>query len=202
MILTRPRVLVIDDEPNIRELLRMYLGKEGYEVQEAHDGREGLDAFAARAPSLVILDVMMPRLDGLEVCRAIRAQSAVPIIMLTARGEEVDKILDLEICADDYLTKPFSPRELPARVRAVLRRSAFQGAAGPAAGSALLASHPQRAFSREELLQKVWDYEYLGDGRTVDVHIRHLREKIEPDPKQPRYIHTVWGTGYRFDAGD
>lgn len=232
-------ILVVDDEPHIRDLVRLYMKREGFEVREAADGQEGLGLARSTSPDLVVLDVMLPKLDGWEVCREIRKDSAVPIIMLTARDDEADKVLGLEMGADDYLTKPFSPRELVARVRAVLRRA--QPAAGAARAEAgagalqpqkvelpdfsieltsrelrahgealpcpakefellwLLVSNPSRVFTREQLLQQVWDYDYFGDFRTVDVHIRRIREKIEPDPSSPKYVKTVWGVGYKFE---
>jgi two-component system alkaline phosphatase synthesis response regulator PhoP len=231
------RILVVEDEANIARLIRTYLEREGYLVREAPDGEAACDMLAQQEPDLVILDLMLPRTDGWEVCRRIRnrpgAQGRLPVIMLTARGEEQDRVTGLEIGADDYITKPFSPRELLARVRAVLRR------AGPHAGAAglstpdvvlsfadfvinqtsrelivrgqrlscpakefdllwLLATNPGRVLSRETLLEQVWEYEYLGDARTVDVHIRRLRQKIEPAPDKPSYIETVWGIGYKF----
>lgn len=226
--MNRGIVLVVDDEPNIRELVRVYLEKE-FRVVEAEDGQKGLDLARELKPQLIILDLMLPRLDGWKVCRAIRAESTTPIIMLTAKSEETDRVLGLEMGADDYLTKPFSPRELVARVHAVLRR------AHPTFGVErlefpdftvdyaareltvrgekvlcpakefellwLLASHPNRVFTREQLLEQVWDYDYFGDLRTVDVHVQRLRKKIEADLDNPRYIKTVWGVGYKFEGG-
>ncbi len=226
----KPRILVVDDEPNIRELIRLYLGKEGFAVEESEDGEDALARVKANPPDLLVLDVMMPKKDGREVCREVRKTSSLPIIMLTAKNEEVDKVIGLEIGADDYLTKPFSPRELVARVRAVLRRVrpaheqeadalAFNdftvnhdsrelrvhGQVVPCPAKEfdllwLFAKHPQRVFTREQLLQQVWEYDYFGDLRTVDVHVRRLREKIEPQPDEPRYIKTVWGVGYKFEG--
>ncbi|MDP2856424.1 MAG: response regulator transcription factor [Bacillota bacterium] len=225
------KILVVDDEPHIRELLKLYLSKEGYEVLEARDGEAALHHVAQAAPSLMILDIMMPRTDGWDVLRSIRQKSTVPVIMLTAKGEEVDRVLGLELGADDYITKPFSPRELVARVKAVLRRttrvdqepelldyghfridrSAHELRVGgePVACPAkefdllwLLCANPNRTFTREQLLQKVWGYDFFGDARTVDVHVRRVREKIEPEPESPRYIITIWGVGYKFvEAG-
>ncbi len=237
-------ILVVDDEPHIRDLVRLYMKREGFEVREAVDGQEGLGLARSTSPDLIVLDLMLPKLDGWEVCREIRKDSAVPIIMLTARDDEADKVLGLEMGADDYLTKPFSPRELVARVRAVLRRvqpppgsARSEAGAGVVVGGALqpqrmelpdfsidltsrelrshgqvlpcpakefellwlLVSNPSRVFTREQLLQQVWDYDYFGDFRTVDVHIRRIREKIEPDPSSPKYIKTVWGVGYKFE---
>ncbi|MHB0886562.1 MAG: response regulator transcription factor [Bacillota bacterium] len=226
----KPRILVVDDEPNIRELIRLYLGKEGFAVEESEDGEDALARVKANPPDLLVLDVMMPKKDGREVCREVRKTSSLPIIMLTAKNEEVDKVIGLEIGADDYLTKPFSPRELVARVRAVLRRARpaqeqaadvltfpdftvnhdsrelrVRGQVVPCPAKEfdllwLFAKHPQRVFTREQLLQQVWEYDYFGDLRTVDVHVRRLREKIEPQPDEPRYIKTVWGVGYKFEG--
>ncbi len=221
------RILVVDDEPHIRELVRLYLSREGHEVAEAGDGDEALALATAGGLDLVVLDVMLPGCDGLEVCRQLRARTELPVIILSARGEEVDRILGLELGADDYLAKPFSPRELVARVKAVLRRSARSGpthetmdfgdfalnlparellvrgrqVACPAREFdllAFLAARPGRVFTREQLLEQVWGYEYFGDVRTVDVHVRRIREKIEPNPDEPRYLLTVWGVGYKF----
>lgn len=224
------RILVVDDEKTIVKGLKFSLEKEGYEVVTAYDGEEALRLFKDENPDLVVLDLMLPELDGFEVCRRIRKGSDVPIVMLTARGEDIDKILGLELGADDYVTKPFNPRELTARIKAILRRA--QAPAQDAASIkvirlqdlqidlfqhkvrirdkdvdltskefallSVLASHPGRVFNREKLLEQVWGYDYYGDARTVDVHIRHLREKIEPDPATPQYILTVWGAGYKF----
>lgn len=224
----KARILVVDDEPNIRDVVDQYLRREGYDTIVAGDGEEGL-ALAADA-DLVILDLMLPRLDGLEVCRQIRASRDVPIIMLTARSEEVDKLVGLGVGADDYVTKPFSPRELVARVGAVLRRA--QGRSrlpgdvvqvgslriNPTLRTVerngttvdltarefdllfFLASHPGQVFTREQLLDQVWDFHFPGDTSTVTVHIRRLREKVEPDPVRPQYIKTVWGVGYKLEA--
>src|SRR5438876_1428628 len=224
-------VLVVDDEPNIVEVVSAYLKRELFRVLTASDGEEALQKVNEHAPDLIVLDVMLPRLDGLEVCRRVRAMSNTPIIMLTARGEETDKLVGLGIGADDYLTKPFSPRELVARIKAVLRRSST-ATPEPGSDSALrfpglkinpktrtvekdsgpvdltakefdllffLASHPLEVFTRTQLLDQVWDYSYYGDTSTVTVHVRRLREKIEPDPMRPRYIKTVWGVGYKFE---
>jgi two-component system response regulator ResD len=222
------RVLVVDDEPMVREVLARYLQKEGFAVEEAADGEQALSRFEAVAPDLVLLDLMLPRVDGLEVFRRIRERAPTAVIMLTAKGEETDRVVGLELGADDYVTKPFSPREVVARVRAVLRRT---DGAGHAAGLItlgeleldgprreahlrgellqltrkefdllfLLASHPERAFTRAELLDEVWDFAWDGDSATVTVHVRRLREKIEEDPSNPQHLVTVWGIGYRFD---
>jgi DNA-binding response OmpR family regulator len=220
-------VLVVDDEPIVREVVVRYLQREGYETLEAGDGLRAQELLSKHEPSLVVLDLMLPGMDGLQLCRWIRARSDLPVIMLTARAEEADRIVGLELGADDYVTKPFSPRELAARVRTVLRRSS--STAGPGeritdgdldldaaarevtkAGRLLrltarefdllwfLASHPRRVFSREQLMDRVWGYEPAFDTGTVTVHVRRLREKIEDDPSKPRHLETVWGVGYRF----
>jgi DNA-binding response OmpR family regulator len=225
--MSEARVLVVDDEPMVREVLARYLEREGFAVDVAEDGEAALAAYAASPPDLVLLDLMLPRVDGLEVFRRMRADAATAVIMLTAKGEETDRVVGLELGADDYVTKPFSPREVVARVRAVLRRSVSpdEGAAFARGdleldgsrrevrrgGEALrltrkefdllflLASRPGRAFSRAELLEEVWDFAWAGDTATVTVHVRRLREKIEEDPSNPRHLITVWGVGYRFD---
>jgi two-component system response regulator ResD len=251
------KILIIEDENNIAQLIRLYLEQAGYSVIIAGDGVAGLEMHAREKPDLVILDLMLPALDGMEVCRRIRAWADTPILMLTARQGEEDRIAGLELGADDYLVKPFSPREVVSRVRAILRRTALAGvqrgagagvggglestgaggesAAGPGRTSereelrypglviniparrvevngqrvaltvkefdllVVLASAPERVFTREVLLNKVWGYDYLGDGRTVDVHIGTLRKKIEAVPGAPRNIKTVWGVGYKFE---
>ena len=225
-------ILVVEDEPSIVEVVTAYLRRELFKVVTASDGEQALRMVAEHAPDLIVLDVMLPRLDGLEVCRRVRATSNTPIIMLTARGDETDKLVGLGIGADDYMTKPFSPRELVARIKAVLRRSTTAAPPEPGADSVLrfsglkinprtrtvetekglvdltakefdllyfLANHSQEVFTRAQLLDQVWDYEYPGDTSTVTVHIRRLREKVEPDPMRPRYIKTVWGVGYKFE---
>ena len=223
------KVLVIEDERPIAEIIAFNLSKAGFDVAVAFDGEAGLLNARQETPDVIILDIMLPQLDGFAVCRAVRSFSTVPIIMLTAKDEEVDKVLGLEIGADDYVTKPFSPRELIARVKAVLRRTAPLNASGevitagqlsidPATYEVIrsgdrivltqrefellrfLASHPGQVFSREVLLNQVWGYEYFGESRTVDVTIRRLREKIEVDSAQPEYIHTKRGVGYSFRA--
>jgi DNA-binding response OmpR family regulator len=225
---TDARVLVVDDEPMVREVLARYLEKEGFAVEEAEDGEQALSRFEAAPPDLVLLDLMLPRVDGLEVFRRIRERAPTAVIMLTAKGEETDRVVGLELGADDYVTKPFSPREVVARVRAVLRRTDGAGLAaeiltfgdleldGPRREARLrgeivrltrkefdllylLASHPERAFTRGELLDEVWDFAWDGDSATVTVHVRRLREKIEDDPSNPQHLVTVWGVGYRFD---
>ena len=225
------RILVVDDEAVVAEVVEQYLRRDGFDVRTAGTGLSGLMLAEEWAPDLVVLDVMLPELDGLEVCKRLRRDSAVPIIMLTARGEESDRIVGLELGADDYVVKPFSPGELAARVKSVLRRtSGVQARQGTAAlrfdrltinpktrevslddqtlsltGKEFdllwfLASHPGQVFSRSELMDHVWDYTYAADYSTVTVHIRRLREKVEPDPVRPRYIKTVWGVGYKFEA--
>ena len=220
-------VLVVDDEPIVREVVVRYLRREGYETLEAADGLRARELLEHEQPNLVVLDLMLPGVDGLELCRWIRSRSNVPLIMLTARGEESDRIVGLELGADDYVTKPFSPRELAVRVRTVLRRTgpptranerlSFEGLELDAGarevtrhGEALrltakefdllhfLASNPRRVFSREHLMERVWGYSAALDTGTVTVHIRRLREKIEDDPSRPRLLETVWGVGYRF----
>jgi DNA-binding response OmpR family regulator len=225
------RILLVDDEQPIQTLLSFPLQRDGYEVVPVSDGSEALARFEREPFDLVVLDLMLPRMDGLEVCRRLRARSSVPIIMLTAKSEEIDKVLGLELGADDYITKPFSMREFRSRVKAVLRRAAMvadddDGAAAvrevadlridPAKrlvtlrGEAVqttfvefeilgaLASAPGRVFTRDMLLARVWGDSAYRDPRTVDVHIRHLREKLERDAKAPEYIFTVRGVGYRF----
>jgi two-component system, OmpR family, response regulator ResD len=227
-------VLVVEDEENIARLVRLYLEEASFLVLAASDGRDGLAAYERERPDLVILDLMLPGMDGWEVCRRIRATSRTPILMLTARETEEDRISGLDLGADDYVTKPFSPRELVSRVRAILRRVAPPEApAGPAAAVSVLAfpgllvnpdarrvevdgrrveltakefdllvafsGTPDHVFTREELLNTVWGYNYLGDSRTVDVHVATLRKKVERDPANPRFIKTVWRVGYRFD---
>jgi two-component system response regulator ResD len=220
-------VLVVDDEPIVREVVVRYLRREGYETLEAADGSRARELLERHDPSLVVLDVMLPGTDGLELCRWIRSRSDLPVIMLTARGEESDRIVGLELGADDYVTKPFSPRELAVRVRAVLRRAtaptrrdeklSFDGLEIDAGAREVtkgaeqlrltarefdvlyfLASNPRRVFSRDHLMERVWGYSTALDTGTVTVHIRRLREKIEDDPSRPRFIETVWGVGYRF----
>ena len=222
-------VLVVDDEPIVREVVVRYLEREGYRTLEAGDGDAARDALARTSPDLVVLDVMLPGTDGLELCRWIRSTSQLPVIMLTARGEEADRIVGLELGADDYVTKPFSPRELAARVKSVLRRSdrADESAERLEFGDVeleqatrevrkagvelrltakefdllwFLASHPRRVFSRDQLMARVWGYTAALDTGTVTVHVRRLREKLEDDPSEPKYLETVWGIGYRLAA--
>jgi DNA-binding response OmpR family regulator len=230
-----PRILLVDDEQPIQTLLSFPLQRDGYEVVVASDGREALARFDEQPPDLVVLDVMLPRMDGLEVCKRLRARGeTVPIIMLTAKSEEIDKVLGLELGADDYITKPFSMREFRSRVKAALRRSGMRRAESdderpievlglridPSKRTVsrngetiattyvefeiltALAASPGRVFTRDMLLARVWGDSAFRDPRTVDVHIRHLREKIESDPKEPDYIFTVRGVGYRFRDED
>jgi DNA-binding response OmpR family regulator len=223
-------ILLVDDEDSIQKLLAYPLEREGYRVLQARDGEEALERFASERVDLVILDIMLPKLDGLEVCKRLRAESEVPIIMLTARDDELDKVLGLELGADDYITKPFSIREFRSRVRALLRRAAVSrkvdqdgeliSAEGltidlarrqvEVAGNRvqltyvefellrILASNPGRVYSRRMLLEALWGGADYREPRTIDVHVRHLREKLERDPAEPEYILTVRGVGYRF----
>jgi DNA-binding response OmpR family regulator len=225
-----PRILLVDDEQSVQKLLSFPLKREGYEVVAAQDGQEALDRLSENSFDLVVLDLMLPKVDGFEVCRRLRARSGVPIIMLTARAEEIDKVLGLELGADDYITKPFSLREFRSRVKAVLRRASLareedapeeplqhgdlridferrsvQTSKGDVGLTyvefeilAALARNPGRVYSRTQLLERVWGDSAYRDPRTVDVHIRHLREKLETDPREPELILTVRGVGYRF----
>jgi DNA-binding response OmpR family regulator len=226
--MTQPLVLVADDEPMVREVLGRYLEQDGFRVRSVEDGETALEVFEDGGADLVLLDLMLPRLDGFEVFRRIRADRATPVIMLTARGHETDRIVGLELGADDYIAKPFSPREVVARVRAVLRRTNPSSADDAILrfddleidsarrevirGGQLvhltrkeydllwhLASRPGVTLRRSELLEHVWDFAWDGDTSTVTVHIRRLREKIEADPSVPRHLVTVWGVGYRFE---
>ena len=229
------KILVVDDDKNICDLLRMYLEKEGYEVKTASDGVEGVTAFRMYEPDLVLLDIMMPKKDGWQVCREIREHSSKPIIMITAKGETIDKVLGLELGADDFIVKPLDMKEVFARIKAVLRR--YQAAPAPAAPEPpqqgeyveypdltvnltnyavtycghsvemppkelellyFLASSPNQVFTREQLLDHIWGYEYIGDTRTVDVHIKRLREKIKDHANWA--LTTVWGIGYKFEV--
>ena len=227
-------VLVIEDEENLQEALKYNLEREGYDVLTAGDGERGLNAARERQPDLVILDIMLPQLDGLEVCRILRREHDTPIIMLTAKGEEVDRVVGLELGADDYITKPFSMRELLARLRTVLRRARSNPRAdGPPANEvltsgdlevnlaahtvsmggvevemkprefdllALLVANKGRAFTRDQILERLWGQDYIGDTRTVDVHIRWIRQKIETGIGSPNRIVTIRGVGYRFQG--
>jgi DNA-binding response OmpR family regulator len=223
-------ILVVDDETTLRETLVDALETEGFRVVSAADGREALTVFRTERPDLVLLDLMLPELSGIEVCRIIRAESGVPIVMLTAKDSELDKVVGLELGADDYVTKPFSLRELSARIRALFRRSeqAVATENAPAmvdlgrvqvdiAGHRLLRDgdslpikpkafelllfllrHPGQVFTRDQLLERVWGYDYAGETRTVDVHVHWLRSQIEDEPSSPQFIHTVRGVGYGF----
>ena len=227
------KVLVVDDDPNICDVLRMYLENEGYSVILSYDGEEALVKFNALKPDIILLDVMLPTLDGWQVCREVRKKSSVPIIMITAKGDTFDKVLGLELGADDYVLKPFDSKELVARVKAVLRRYQPAKPETPAASRGkvvdypgieinltnyavtvdgknvdmppkelellyFLASSPNQVFTREQLLDQIWGYEYVGDTRTVDVHIKRLREKIKDHPSWG--LSTVWGIGYKFEV--
>lgn len=221
-------VLVVDDEKTLVKALSFNLEKEGFKVEQAYDGEEALRKVFELKPDIVVLDLMLPEVDGFEVCRRIRKKLDVPIIMLTARSEDIDKVLGLELGADDYLTKPFNSRELVARIKAILRRSVVREeearkliqigklqvdllqhrvrlgeqevglTSKEFALLSFLAANAGNVYSREQLLEQVWGYDYYGDVRTVDVHIRHLREKLEKDPGNPELIITVWGTGYKI----
>ena len=226
------KILVVDDDKNICELLRLYIDKEGYQTVVTYDGKQALKLFEEEAPCLIVLDVMMPELDGWQVCREIRKSSDVPIIMLTAKGETFDKVLGLELGADDYVVKPFESKEIVARIKAVLRRTGTRAQASdvkevrydklvvnltryelkvdgkivdtPPKELELLyhlASNPNRVYTRDQLLDEVWGFEYYGDSRTVDVHIKRLREKLEGVSAQWS-VKTVWGVGYKFEVKD
>lgn len=225
-----PTILVVDDERSISEVISLYLTRAGYRVKIANDGQSALKELARQMPDLVVLDLMLPEVDGLEITRRLRAVGDTPIIMVTARREEADRILGLEMGADDYMVKPFSPQELVSRVRAVLRRA--QGAPAQSTERALefdsiridpvtrlvtmagveisltakefdllwfMANHPRQVFNRDQLLDRVWGETDYIDPSTVTVHVRRVREKIEPDAANPRHIHTVWGVGYKFE---
>ena len=228
--MSEQRILVVDDEPSIREVVSLYLKRSGFQVTTAQDGQVALDLLARQGFDLVVLDLMLPKVDGLEITRRLRATTDTPIIMLTARSEEIDRILGLELGADDYVTKPFSPQELVSRVRAVLRRvqrtDADKGERPLIYGDLcidpqrrlvevkgrevsltarefdllwVLARHPRQVFNRDQLLDQVWGLTEYIDGSTITVHVRRLREKIETDASDPRYIQTVWGVGYKFE---
>ncbi|MDY3027360.1 MAG: response regulator transcription factor [Candidatus Faecivicinus sp.] len=227
------RILIVDDEPLIVKGLKYSLEQDGYETDSAADGEEAVNKFFAGQFDLVLLDVMLPKFDGIEVCQRIREKSSVPIIMLTAKGEDMDKILGLEYGADDYMTKPFNILEVKARIKTILRRTTMQRAEitqrvitvrdlklnmnnrSVSVGGRevnltakefdllqMFVTNRGKVFSRESLLETIWKYDYLGDLRTVDVHIRRLREKIERVPSQPEYIFTKWGVGYYFTDKD
>ncbi|MEW9122118.1 MAG: response regulator transcription factor [Thermotaleaceae bacterium] len=223
------KILVVDDEEKMRHVIKLYLSKEGYHVETADNGREALEKTSMHNFDLILLDIMMPEMDGWTVCRKIRQESSIPIILLTARGEEYEKLFGFDLGADDYLTKPFSLKEMTARVKAVLRRyyepngklqqdirvgfleiktmykqvllKGQELSLTPKEYELLLflAKNPQIVYSREQLLNQVWGYDFIGDARTVDTHIKQLREKLGAYKK---YIHTVWGTGYKFKAGE
>jgi len=227
--MSSPKILVVEDDSSLQSALSYNLTKEGYQVTIAKDGAEAVNQFHLKKHDLVLLDIMLPIMDGLEVCRVIRKESRVPIIMLTARAEEMDKVTGLDLGGDDYVTKPFSMREIMARVRALLRRESTRGVVekvinfddvviDTARHTVLRSGHPLEltpkefdllsflaqnkslVFNREQLLEKVWGYDFEGNTRTVDVHIRWLREKIEPDPTAPKHLITVRGTGYKLEA--
>ncbi len=225
------KILIVEDEAMVADVVSRYLRRDGFEVKTATDGQMALDLAREWSPDLVLLDLMLPKIDGLEVCRRLRVDSTVPIIVVTAKGDEADRIVGLELGADDYVSKPFSPRELVARVRAVLRRTR-QVVAPPSEGVVRLGSiaidpagrqatvrnepveltakefdllwflvrNAGQVFTRTQLLDQVWDYEYFGDESTVTVHIHRLRSKIEPDPMRPQFLKTVWGVGYKLEA--
>ena len=226
--MNKTKILLVDDDPNIRQLVSLYLTREGFEVEEAQRGDEALKQFKAAAPSLILLDIMLPGIDGWQVCREVRKVSNIPIIMLTAKDETFDKVLGLELGADDYLSKPFEPKELVARIKAVIRR--YQTADAPDKelvfpGLSInkshytvsymgrpvemppkelellyfLASHPGAVFTREQLLEQVWGYDFFGDSRTVDVHVKRLREKLD-GTELGWNLKTVWGVGYKFEV--
>lgn len=227
---SKQKILIVDDDEHISELISLYLIREGYDTKEVHYGKSALEAFKTYSPDLIMLDIMMPVMDGYEVCKEIRKTSTVPIIMLTAKGDTIDKVLGLELGADDYIVKPFEAKEMVARVKAVLRR--FDTGKAEKENSKILkyenleinmenytvkyhgeflsfppkefellyflAKRPNQVFTRDQLLDKIWGYEYIGDTRTVDVHIKRIREKF--DQKDPWNVKTVWGVGYKFEV--
>ena len=226
--MNKTKILLVDDDPNIRQLVSLYLTREGFEVEEATRGDDALKQFRAAAPNMILLDIMLPGMDGWQVCREVRKVSNIPIIMLTAKDETFDKVLGLELGADDYIAKPFEPKELVARVKAVIRR--YQSAEAPDRELVFpgltinishytvnymgrpvemppkelellyfLASHPGAVFTREQLLEQVWGYDFFGDSRTVDVHIKRLREKLDGE-NLGWNLKTVWGVGYKFEV--
>lgn len=226
---SKVKILIVDDDTNIADLISLYLNKEGYDTKEAYTGTKAVDMFSAFTPNLVLLDIMLPEIDGYEVCREIRRVSKVPIIMLTAKGETFDKVLGLELGADDYIVKPFEPKELVARVKAVLRRYEPKDSSTVSKQVVVpnmsinfstytviyhekilelppkefellyfLASHPNQVFTREQLLDKIWGYEFVGDTRTVDVHVKRLREKMIYEDAWG--LKTIWGVGYKFEV--
>ena len=225
----KTRVLIVDDDPNINQLIKLYLEKEGYETETAERGDDALHLFKKNPPQIVLLDLMLPGMDGWQVCREIRKISTIPIIMLTAKDETFDKVLGLELGADDYMTKPFDPKELIARIKAVMRRT--QTAVAPERELAFpnlvinmstylvtyngkdiemppkeiellyfLAAHPNKVFTRDQLLEQVWGFDYFGDSRTVDVHIKRIREKLPGSEEYGWQIKTVWSVGYKFEV--
>ena len=225
----KTRVLIVDDDPNINQLIKLYLEKEGYETDTAMRGDDALNQFKKNPPHIVLLDLMLPGMDGWQVCREIRKISTIPIIMLTAKDETFDKVLGLELGADDYMTKPFDPKELIARIKAVMRRT--QTAVEPERELAFpnlvinmstylvtyngkdiemqpkefellyfLASHPNKVFTRDQLLEQVWGFDYFGDSRTVDVHIKRIREKLVDCEQYGWHIKTIWSVGYKFEV--
>lgn len=233
-LMDKTKILIVDDDKNICELLRLYLEKEGYQAVLAYNGEQAIEKFSAEKPDLTLLDVMMPKLDGWEVCRRIRATSKAPIIMLTAKGETFDKVLGLELGADDYIVKPFDTKEVVARIKAVLRRYTSNSGTAEEENKVIsfdqlsvdltryelkvggkvvdappkelellyfLASHPNRVFNRDQLLDEVWGFEYYGDSRTIDVHVKRLREKLEGVSDQWS-LKTVWSVGYKFEVKD
>ncbi|WP_027340604.1 response regulator transcription factor [Halonatronum saccharophilum] len=223
------RILVVDDDKNLCRLMEVYLKKEGYKVVLANEGQGAIDKYYEENPDLIILDIMLPKMDGWDICKAIRKKADIPILMLTAKGEKADKLKGLELGADDYVTKPFDPDELVARVKAILRRSATQSIRGDILtfpnlkinnkkhqvilkGKVLdlapkeydllsfLAKNEKQVFSREQLLNQVWGFDFIGDIRTVDTHIKRLRKKIDEKLDDYKYFHTVWGVGYKFET--
>ena len=233
---SKKRILVVDDEPNIREVVELYLRRDGFDVEVVGDGAAALAAVERKIPDLIVLDLMLPVVGGLQVTRALRqGEQNIPIIMLTAKSDEADRIAGLELGADDYLTKPFSPKELVARVKAVLRRASDKPLVDPQAQPLsvgditlnpttrqvwlrgkeeamltakefdllwFLMNHPGQVFTRDQLLDRVWGFDFFGDASTVTVHVRRLREKVEQDATKPEYILTVWGVGYKFRVND
>lgn len=226
------KILVVDDDLNISELLKLYLENDGYTVFTAHDGQEAVNVFLNKTPDLVLLDIMLPKMDGWQVCREIRKTSSTPIIMLTAKGETFDKVLGLELGADDYVVKPFDAKEVMARVKAVLRRTKGEGEVAAKEKKTVIydnleinitnyelkvkgepvdtppkeleliyhfASNPNRVYTRDQLLEEVWGFDYYGDSRTVDVHVKRLREKLE-NVSDKWSLKTVWGVGYKFET--
>ena len=231
--MTKQKIMIVDDDKNICELLRLYLEKEDFATVTAGDGKQAVDSFETEKPDLVLLDIMMPRMDGWEACRRLREKSKVPVIMLSAKGETFDKVLGLELGADDYIVKPFDTKEVVARIKAVLRRCAEGAENTPEADGNVvefdglridldryelringavvdappkemellhfLAAHPNRVYTRNQLLDEVWGFDYYGDSRTIDVHVKRLREKLE-GVSEKWSLKTVWGVGYKFEA--